>query len=668
MARNSKWWIGLFFLWAMMMGSCSLSKPIKDGRTAHQQKQYAKAVEMLTEEIGGRTEGEEYAELSYLLGESYKYLNDSENSLKWYIEAAKNDYGPESYYEMAYMLKKNERYQDAITTFQRLGRLTQGRENEIRKEIDKCRQALRWSQNDISQNWEIDALPINSEQSDYAPYLLDNQYLVFTSDRLTGDTYEWTGNGFSDLYVYDIEGKELIPFTDEINTAANEGTACFNADGTEIFFTRCYSEIGDSYCRIYRSELINGKWSEAEEPFSMKPRVNYGDPVLIKNDSILIFTSDDPTGVGAQDLYYSLRLEDNAWTNPDLMPSYLNTIGEERFPRWDGESLYYSSDFLAGLGGLDIFKTTLNPDRSWTNPENMMAPINSAEDDYAYVEVLKEGLPDNMKKLAFFTTTRGVFGNDDIYQIAEYKKPEDYEVEEEPEEEIAIEEPDEAPKDLYLLVTVVEKIYAVADNPNSFVVGKRPVAEASVKFTNPQGEELLSTKEDGTILVPIDTSTIYGFLAGKRGYLNNGVDYQITEDYDDLVDDQVLSLEIEIDQLFTGVDITLENIYYDYNQSYIRDDAKPSLNALIKILKDNPAISIQLASHTDCRGEDDYNLQLSKDRAASAISYIQEQGGIDADRLSSIGYGETLPEITCECDDCTEEEHQINRRTTFRVE
>jgi peptidoglycan-associated lipoprotein len=434
-----------------------------------------------------------------------------------------------------------------------------------------------------------------------------------------------------------------------------------------MFFTRCDSEVGDSHCKILRSIFIDGNWSKGDEVFAQKPGVNYGDPVLIENDNVLIFTSNDPTGIGAHDLYYSLRNEDGSWTDPDLMPPYLNTIGEERFPRWDNGVLYYSSDFLPGLGGLDIFKTSLNEDNSWTQPENVLAPINSSEDDYCYVPVPNEFLTSDIKKRIYFTSTRGVFGNDDLYSLTEYKSKDEIEKVDTLETAVPIEVVED-PKLLFLQIRIQEKIYAVPSNPNSYIVGLKNVSQASIRFTSPNREDIFLSKEDGTILLPIDTGSVYKILVGKSGYLNNGLEYQITEDYKNLTDGQVLELNIEIEKIFEGVEIVMDNIYYDYNQSVIRDDAKPALDYLVKILRDNPAVKIQLSSHTDCRGEEDYNQTLSQARATSAVEYIVQSGGISMAKLNAVGYGESSPEIICsDCNSCSEDEHQINRRTTFKV-
>ena len=653
-----------------ILSSCSTTKKIKDGRTAFQQKQYAKAVGYL-EDDAVRTQGTpEYAEISYLLGESYKNLNESELSMKWYIEAAKNEYGPEAFWEMAYALKKNERYEDAILSFRRLDKMVD-RRREIALEIEKCKQAQKWAQENSEHEYIVEAIILNSDESDYAPSIWQGNKIVFTSDRLENgtETYAWTGNSFSDIYVSDIYQYEAIPLDDRINTPNNEGTSTFTADGKTMYFTRCHSEVGDSYCKIYRSELDEGGWSKPEEAFRMKPRVLYRDPVLIENDSVLIFTSNDQIGVGGHDLYYSLLIEDGIWSEPDLMPTYLNTTGQERFPTWDQESktLYYSSDHFTGLGGLDIFKTQLREDGSWSKPANLLPPFNSSEDDYGLVFVKEAYLEPTLKSKAFFTSTRGAYGNDDIYSIVE-EYPVDYIPPADTTTTIVeIEEPEEE-KTFFLRIQILEKLYAIQDNPNSYVVGSRKVEGASVKIESETISDILETDANGYVIVPMDSSLQYSLLAGKEGYLNNEESYNVDEsEIEERPDGYVFEKQITIDKVFEGVEIVIDNIYYDLDKSDIRDDAKPALDKIIEILDENPKLVIELASHTDCQGEDDYNLDLSERRAASALAYIRSIGNISTDRLSSVGYGETNFEISCECNDCTEEEHQINRRTTFKI-
>ncbi len=655
----------------LLVSACSTVKKIKDGRTAFQQKQYAIAIDYLNQDVVKAEGTDEYAEIAYLLGESYKNLNNSELSMKWYIEAAKSNYGPQAFWEMAYALKKNERYEDAILSFRRLDKMVD-RRREIALEIEKCRQAQNWKSENQEHDYILEAITLNSNESDYSPSLWQGRNLVFTSDRLENgtETYAWTGNSFSDLYVSDIDDYYAVPFEEPINTEHNEGTATFSKDGAVMFYTSCYSETGDSYCKIFRSELKQSGWTKGKEAFQMRPKFLYRDPVLIENDSVLVFTSNESTGVGGHDLYYSLLEENDTWSAPELMPTYLNSTGQERFPTWEQstKTLYYSSDFFSGLGGLDIFKTSLKDDGSWTRPENLLPPFNSSEDDYGLVYVSEEALNPTLKMKAFFTSTRGAYGNDDIYSVVE-EYPEGYIP---PVDTIAdvttSEEEKEEEKTFFMRIQITEKLYAIQDNPNSYVVGSRKVGGASLKITSKTSSDLLQTDGNGVVIIPIDSANSFTILAGKEGYLNNQETLIISEEEtENRPDGYVFEKAITIDKVFQGIEIVIDNIYYDLDKSDIREDAKPALNKIIEILEENPKLVIELASHTDCQGPDDYNLSLSERRAASALAYIASVGSIGDDRLSSVGYGETRFEISCDCEECSEEEHQINRRTTFKV-
>ena len=663
--------LGLLIIGAilsLMMSACSLGKKIQDGRTAHQQKQYALAVEMLEKEAARESDNPEvYAEISYLLGESYKYLNNSDQSLRWFIEAAKNDYGAGAYWEMGYALKKKERYGDAILSFRRLEKLTQGRTNDIRLEIEKCRQAQILMALPGEKEYILKALALNSQDSDYAPAIWNGSTLVFTSDRrdlISGDRYAWTGNSFSDLFISEVGVYAPAVFEGGINTPANEGTATFSQDGKTMYFTQCHSDIGDSYCRIMRSDMEGKSWSRPVEAMPMKHRVNYGDPVLIEEDEVLIMSSNDPTGIGGHDLYYSVLEDDGSWSVPELMPAYLNSLGEERFPTWDGKKLYYSSDFFTGLGGLDIFSTSLNDDGSWTKPENLLAPFNSPEDDYSYVMVQKEYLEPGLRMQGFFTSTRGIYGNDDIYSIVELRPEGEQEIEDTLTTEELIEKAD---KTFFLNIKVVEPLYAIPDNPNSFEVGNRPVSEASVKISSGGKDLLLLTDTRGIVRLVLDSVEQRRIIVGKVGYLNQSTISDLkAEDREIWEDGHTAEVVVEIDKIYEGLEVTMENIYYDLDKDDIRDDAKPSLDALVDLLAENPMISIELNSHTDCQGADDYNQDLSQRRAQSAVAYMISKG-VGDDRLTARGYGESVLEISCVCDECSEEEHQINRRTTFKI-
>ena len=204
-------------------------------------------------------------------------------------------------------------------------------------------------------------------------------------------------------------------------------------------------------------------------------------------------------------------------------------------------------------------------------------------------------------------------------------------------------------------------------HPNSKVLGRRPLDGASVVIETGNKKQTLTVKSDGFFSMTLAENTDYNFSASHDGYLSNVAKFStkgIAKDPANPV--QTFEIEIVLDKIYRNQEIVLENIYYDYDKWDIRPDAEPTLNRLADVLKQNPSIRIQLGSHTDCRGNDNYNQTLSQRRAESAVNYLISKG-IDPNRLSAIGYGETQPAVGCACARCTESEHQANRRTTFKV-
>jgi outer membrane protein OmpA-like peptidoglycan-associated protein len=214
---------------------------------------------------------------------------------------------------------------------------------------------------------------------------------------------------------------------------------------------------------------------------------------------------------------------------------------------------------------------------------------------------------------------------------------------------------------------VKEKVFNDPSDPNSGVASYNTLMGASVQISSADTAFTLGSDIDGTFYATLDTNTIYYFKATKPGYF-------VTLDTLSTVGivlnaqkpDTTLQEEIILERIFTDQEIVLDNIYYDLDESFIREDAQPTLNELVALLKRNPNINIQLSSHTDCQGATGYNEKLSQRRAESAVQYLI-QNGIDPARLTARGYGESLLAVDCKCSECTDEEHQQNRRTTFLV-
>ncbi|HMQ48061.1 MAG TPA: OmpA family protein [Saprospiraceae bacterium] len=656
------WILGVLSMTLVLAACSTQTAPVRDGQTAYERKQYAVAAELLQKDYNKSKSRVEKGKLAYLIANSFDRLNKSEQSIKWYQIAYDNQYGLDALKAYAFALKKAERYEEAMQAFKDLG-LEIGSPYEYRREISACQVAIGWKSN--RQEYEIELLEFNSGSADYAPVIYKDNQLVFTSDRSasTGkDTYFWTGNAFSDLFVVDLGSNAIAGFDAMLNTANNEGTVCFNQAFTEVYFSRCFSNKKDevSYCKIMHSEWTPSGWSEPQVlPFT-EDKVNYVQPSLSPNGRLLYFSANHPDGWGGYDIYAVEKSTGGEWGQPALLSRSINTSGDEKFPFIDQDTLYFSSDNHTGMGGLDVFRSFKMRDGSWSPAHNLKTPINSGGDDFGYAIDYTQQPDGAILQKGYFTSTResGV-GNDDIYRFTKIVLP--------PEPEVI--KPEPKPEDYKILLHcyVLEKIYEFPDNPNSKILGRKPLPGAGLSVQFERKKEKKTIDEAGFVVIELQENTDYQFLASNEGYLTNDATFTtigIGKDPENPV--QIFELEIVLEKIFVNQEIRLENIYYDFDRWEIRDDAKPTLDELVRNLKLNPAIQIQLSSHTDCRGSDRYNEDLSQRRAQSAVNYLIEKG-IDPVRLSARGYGEGVPEASCLCARCSEEEHQQNRRTTFTI-
>lgn len=644
------------------LAGCTYTQKVRDGRTAFEVKQYAVATKMLEKEYEKAKSRVEKGKIAFLIGESYKHLNKSDQSIRWYGIAYDNQYGVDALKEYAFALKRAGRYEDAKSAFKDLG-IEIGSPYEYRREISACEIAMGWEK--LPPEYKVEVMAFNSGSSDYAPMLYKDNKMVITSDRAssTGDAvYKWTGAAYSDLFLVDLGSNSITGFDSQINTENNEGTVAFNRDFTEVFFTRCFGGKKDAadYCKIMVSEGSGDSWSTPRVLNFLKEGVNYVHPSLSADGNTLYFASDDPEGWGGWDIYASERLTDGEWSEPILMSRVINTQGDEKFPFIDADTLYFASDNHTGLGGLDIFRTFQMDNGSWAPPYNLKTPINSAGDDFGFIIDYNSPKEEGVLQQGYFTSTReeGI-GSDDIYRFQKITPP--------PAPPLVEEQP--KPEDYKLILEgyVLEKIYNNPTDPNSKILGRKPLPGAQVDIQFGRQKETVTVGEDGQFRLELEEETDYDFLAYKENYLKNAEVFStkgIGRDPNNPV--QTFEIEIVLDRIFFDKEIRLENIYYDFDKWDIRDDAKPTLDELARNLQLNPTIRIQLGSHTDCRGATRYNEELSQKRAQSAVDYLISKG-IDPGRLAARGYGESQPEADCLCNRCTEEEHQQNRRTTFKI-
>lgn len=588
------------------------------------------------------------------LAESYRAMRDYKQAESWYallitMEGAK----PDAFKWYAEMLKNNSKYSEAKVQYAKYGSLakdlTTAQVNQIGVWQMSCDSAIKWMKNPKSISITNEKT-LNSVQSDWGAVNYGNG-VVFTSDRINLEAerislgmpflkfdgsnlpekkvYGWTGNNYLRVYQKSKDADSISLFPIKNVTDYHIGATSFSTDGNEVFFTltripkkieRVKNAPSTINIEIFSSKKENGVWSDPI-PFRYNngQKWSVGDPFLSQDGNTLYFVSDKPDGRGGTDIYYCIRKLDGNWGEA-INLSAVNTPGNERSPITDGNNFYFSTDGSISMGGLDIYKAKIT-DRGLSTFENMGYPINSPQDDFAF------NLTSKLK--GYFASNRdGGGGSDDIYSFIEHQK-------------------------------LIFRLEGTVFNKETNL----PLANAVVSLNRINGSPLkIQTDETGK----------YNFN------LIEGADYVITADKTqfrnatDSLTTKVLAASglVKKDLYLTPINdkpIRIENIYYDFDKSNIRPDAAKELDKLVTILRENPTIWIELGSHTDSRGNDQYNRWLSQRRANSAVQYIIDRG-ITKSRITAKGYGESVPVNQCiNGVKCSETDHQLNRRTEFTI-
>ena len=667
--------------------ACSrlLQAPI-DAATAYQNKQYAVAAKLYTDEYQRTEQLIKKSEIAYKIAESYRLSNRTSEAEQWFSRALEYASDPATTYKYGLMLKANGKYDEAIAIFNEYGLNNPADRTRAARAMQACKQAREWLK--MPTNYKVVNLwELNSPASDFAPVLYQQNNLVFTSARATARgsrNYGWTGEKHTDLFIATTAdfGKTFSTPTqlpDSINTEFIEGTATFNNSFTEIYFAACGSpNHTDDYCQLYHAyKTSDGKNWLKPQPVVLfdDATINVAQPFLSPTGKDLYFVADAPQGFGNKDIYVAHKNPDGSWGNPENLGPEINTDGYDGFPALGADGrLYFASDGHLGMGGLDVFAATWETNR-WVNPQNLQAPINSPADDFGLIldPAIDPSLLDDLEQTGYFASAReGGNGNDDIYRIL-LEIPKTPATVDTP--IIAIEKPKTT---VYILQgQVFENQLTDPANPNSAVLNQIPlpsaVAEVLGLSTNSNIARRIVTNAKGQFNLTLEPNTDYKLTASQQGFFTKSSNVS-TKGKTPLNttaasgnDTVYVSAQIALDRIFKQKEVVLKNIYYDFDKADIREDARPTLDALAAMLFENPNIRIELGSHTDARGSDRYNLELSQRRAQSAVDYLLLKG-IDTNRIIARGYGETQLVNDCRNGvDCTDEEHEQNRRTTFRV-
>lgn len=616
---------------------------------------YEKALPSLTSK-------EDLARVNYQLGYCYKMLSNSDKAEMYFRVAVKNYtrgvIKPDVLLFYADALRMNGKYEEATDYYKQYLKMAP-QDHRAKSGLESCSIVPKWISRPTRYKVANES-KFNTLQADFSVTWASKDYrtLYFTSAREGSmgarDNYK-SGQKFTDLFEVSQDRKgtwtEPSPVSGGVNTEDDEGASTISLKGTEMFFTRCKAgKKVDEPCKIYYSTRKGNAWSEATvlniagfEEYEM------GYPALTPDEKTLYFCAESPNGYGGMDIYKVQRNGSGAkFGKPINLGPTVNTLGDEVFPtiREDG-TLYFASDGHQGMGGLDIYKVITDSKGEITGIENMKYPINSSFDDFGIIFSGKE------EKGYFSSNRKGGKGSDDIYSFV-------------------------------LPPLVVNLTGAIYDTTN---IEKRKALSGAKITVYADGAQVatLQSSEKGIFNMPLEKGKTYEIKGEmSKDFFSNSISFSTANIEYDTTINVILNLG-KIPRV-----IELPNIEYAYDKADLKPESTVSLDALVKTLNDNPNITIELRSHTDFRGNDDYNMNLSLARAKSCVDYLISKG-IKPDRLTAKGYGETDPKTVTEqmakanpflkVGDVLNESyinaltdnkrkeicHQLNRRTEFSV-
>ena len=582
------------------------------------------------------------------LAACYNQMNNYEAAEHWYARVVTdNDRSIQSLLYYGQVLKANGKYAEAKHQFETY--LSQGGVDDgVSRIIAGCDSAIAWIASPTQHHIQ-NQTAVNTELSEFAAHAADGMVFYAGEPEVSdnGGQHGWTGNAFLRIFSAQREADNTLSSPQFAASMPNDaryhiGPVTMDADGQTLYVTRTYpgkdgavakerrTKYHTNKLELYRytKDASTGEW--IAEPFAYNNVKEYsvGHAALAPDGSTLYFISDMPGGHGGTDIWFCKRQSDGQWGTPENAGTGVNSAGNEMFPNIAPDGvLYYSSDGLLGMGGLDIYKSTGSESR-WSTPENMRYPINSPRDDFAFVNVI-----DNEETVSGYLSSnrQGGVGADDIFAFALEK-----------------------PKIIIIL-------QGTTSNKQT---GERLVADVTLFDGSKVIIARKQSTENGTFEFVLDRDLDYQVFARKAGYHPDSASVSTVG----IIKSDTVHVALLLDPEFTiGQRIELENIYYDFDKHNIRPDAAEILDRLVKIMQDYPTLKIELSSHTDSRGSDAYNQALSQRRAQAAVNYLVSRG-IASDRMVAEGYGETR--LVNDCGNgvpCSREQHQANRRTEVTV-
>tara|TARA_R110001583_G_scaffold34847_7_gene116654 strand:+ start:2106 stop:4004 length:1899 start_codon:yes stop_codon:yes gene_type:complete len=575
------------------------------------------------------------------LGDCYYFNTQMKEASTWYkklINNYENTIEPTYFYRYSQALKGINKFNEADKWLQKYNEKKQLKSNNTIETL----QFFESLNSGIDRPYVVHTVATNSSGSDFGPAFYGDS-IVFSSTRNSGELYDWNHQPYLDLFqAQKTATGDLLntaPFSSNINTKMHESNVTFTKDGKTMYFTRNNFINGKkgrdsnkiSHLKIYKSELINNKWTNITElPFNFD---NYSieHPALSSDEKQLYFASDMPGSIGSFDIFVVEINQNGTYGLPKNLGATINTEQREQFPFVSStNNLYFASDGHFGLGGLDIFKSKIS-NENYSKPLNLSDKINSNLDDFSFI------INEETETGYFSSNRKGGAGDDDIYRFTQVKK--------------------------YYVKGVVQ-------NKNNSKLLPGTLVTLFDEKNNTIAEMIVS--DDAAYSFEIKNNTNYKVRGSRKLFSPYDVEFS-TDNSGNINKNILLSLESYEDAEKKVVEengkiqIKINPIYFDFNKWNIRSDAAIELENIISIMKKYPAMVIEIGAHTDCRGPEEYNLNLSHKRAKAVLDYITSQG-IPTTNLKSVGYGEMQPLNHCVKEGiCTEDEYDINRRCEFVI-
>ena len=587
------------------------------------------------------------AEVYKAVGESYLKTGDYRQASIIYgklFQIQKNLMNEKDFINYHQSLRMSGYYDDANKLVDE--RLIYFKQDKKQKQFKKHKQSID-SLSKVVSLYEINTINSNSKNSDFGATFYNNKVLYASTKDTVSNNKKAKGNNQPYLSIYEAEmnhsnGNFLNEkkFQSHIQNKYHNATPSFSPDYKTMYFSTNVVKNDKmvldndhiNNIEILRVPVIDGQLGEPVDMFFADPNVSFGHPSVATNGKYLYFVSDKPGGFGQTDIYRVEIYGDASYGKVENLGEIINTAGREMFPFVHDDVLYFASDGHYGYGGLDIFASKIYHDGTFAEPVNLGKPINSEADDFSYIVDAKDDY-------GYFSSNRaGGKGDDDIYFFIKNK-----------------------------VVVCTHEVSGVAryQKDNSLL------AEVSVTLLNDKGEKIAEvlTDKNGAYKVSIPCNSKVSGLATKKGYSEDKKQFITTNEPITNNDYKLYRID---DYLVTDGDIKkidINTIYFDYNRWDIVPKARLELDKVVFVMNQFPKVKIRIESHTDSRGNDNYNLKLSDNRAKATRDYIISKG-IDPERIiSATGYGESMLKNNCGNNaKCSEADHSVNRRSDFIIE